>query len=270
MDIPNSTALVTGGSGGIGLELARVLARNGFDIVLVARDQQKLLRAVEDLRGVANINITAFPKDLALPSAPGEIYDQLARQNIRIDILINNAGFGQYGRFDESDLARQLEMIQVNMTALTNLTGLFVKDMVRSGYGRILNVASTAAFQPGPLMSVYYASKAYVLFFSEALAYELRGTGVTVTTLCPGATRTGFQGVAGIKESRLIKSGRIMSAEKVAIAGYKGMMQGKRVVVPGLLNILLTCSVRFIPRSLLLPAVGWVQEVRQKGSNKSA
>jgi short-subunit dehydrogenase len=242
--------------------LARILAKNGYDLILVSRDQQRLNRVAEIILSERQVRIDVIPKDLSHPVAPQEIYDQLRQDRVEIDILINNAGFGRTGKFYQIDLRTQLDMIQVNITSVTHLTRLFLKDMVDRGHGRILNVASTAAFQPGPLMAVYYASKAYVLSFSEAIAKEARGTGITVTALCPGPTRTGFQSVAGNEESRLMRTARIMDADKVALAGFQGMMRGKSVVIPGILYKIETTVVKFIPRRVLLAVVKWVHQSR--------
>lgn len=193
------TALITGASSGIGYELARLFARKGHGLVLVARNQETLRELAEKLEREHGIRAIVVSKDLSLPSTPEEIFRELAEKSISVDILVNNAGFGTRGMFSNADTDSQLKMIQVNTTALTHLTRLFLERMSRPRKGRILNVASTAAFQPGPLMAVYYATKAYVLSFSEALASELHGSGVTVTALCPGPTRTEFERRAGME-----------------------------------------------------------------------
>jgi len=259
----NKTALVTGGSGGIGMELAGVIAKNGNNIILVSRNEGQLKTVSEKLAREFGISADYIVSDLSTPSAPLEIYRNLTQNKTEISILVNNAGFGAYGKFSDISLEKQLEMIQVNITALTQLTRLFLTDMIKQGDGHILNVASTAAFQPGPLMAIYYASKAYVLSFSEALANELKGTGVTVTALCPGPTETGFQAVAGIGDSRLIKGRKIMDARTVAEAGYKAMMKGKSVVIPGIMNKMLTLMVRVSPRDKVTAIARWIQETRK-------
>src|SRR3954471_17243041 len=253
------TALVTGGSGGIGLELAKVLGRNGFDLVLVARKRDTLEGAAGQLEGKFDIKAHVFAADLRIPEAPQTIFDFLLNENIGVDILINNAGFALGGEFADTELQRELDMIQVNISALTHLTKLFIPTMIKRRAGRVLNVASTAAFQPGPLMAVYYATKAYVLSFSEALANEVRGSGVWVTVLCPGPTRSGFQSRAQMEDSRLVR-GDLMDAATVARAGYAGLMQGKTVVIPGLRNRLLVEVVRFTPRALVTQVVRRMQE----------
>jgi len=254
----SKTALVTGASSGIGLELAKLFAGNGNHVVLVARNREALEALASDLQNRHGITATVLPADLAVPSAPPEIYRELRDRGIRIDYLVNNAGFGTQNAFAETDSAVTMEMIQVNIAALTHLTALFLNDMLAQKSGRILNVASTAAFQPGPWMAVYYATKAYVLSFSEALDAELKSTGVTVTTLCPGPTPTGFQGRAGSGETRLMKSKfvRVMSAEAVARAGYESLLRGERVVIPGFGNRVLAIGARIGPRSISTAIAG--------------
>ncbi|HEX9128242.1 MAG TPA: SDR family oxidoreductase, partial [Gemmatimonadaceae bacterium] len=199
----HQTALVTGGSGGIGLEIAKVLARGGFDLVLVARKRDTLEAAAGQIEGKFDVRVQVFAADLRRTDAPQSIFDFLHNENIPIEVLVNNAGFGLGGEFADTKIQRELEMIQVNIAALTHLTKLFLPPMIKRKSGRLLNVASTAAFQPGPGMAVYYATKAYVLSFSEALAEELRHSGVTVTALCPGPTRTEFAATADVGNSRL-------------------------------------------------------------------
>jgi len=253
-------ALITGASSGIGYELAKLFARDGYDLALVARDRQKLDALAQAMRRQHGISASVLPADLSLPEAPETVWRALEASPV--DVLVNNAGFGAYGAFARTELAEQLRMIQVNATALTHLTRLFLPGMIQRGRGKILNVASTAAFQPGPLMAVYYASKAYVLSFSEAVANELRGSGVSVTALCPGPTTTDFQRRAGIERTRLMR-GRIMDAETVARAGYRGLLSGRTVVVPGLRNRLLSVAVRLPPRDAVTQMVRSIQEQRQ-------
>ena len=246
-------ALITGASAGIGLELARVFAREGYSLVLVARNQKRLEEIAAELQP-ASVQVIA--KDLSLPSAPEEIQ----RSTPRVDVLVNNAGFGVYGKFAETSLTEELNMMQLNMSALVALTKLYLAGMVAARSGRILNVASTAAFQPGPLMAIYYATKAFVLSFSEAIGNELEGTGVTVTALCPGPTATEFQERSKLQNSALVKGKKIMDARTVAEAGYRGMLAGKTIVIPGLKNKLLAQSIRVSPRSMVTRIVRGMQE----------
>ncbi len=246
------TALVTGATRGIGFELAALLARDRYDLVLVGRNREQLSQNARQLESQHGIRVRVLAKDLSASNAADGIVDALRADMVGIDVLLNNAGFGWNGRFVESDLAEQLSMIQVNVTALMHLTRLLLPAMVARRSGRILNVASTAAFYPGPMMATYYASKAFVLSFSEALAEELRGTGVTVTALCPGPTRTGFQARAGMGNSRRVKSLFVMDAATVAAAGYRALHNGKRVCVPGVLNRLMTMFARILPKAAVL------------------
>src|SRR5207249_6419132 len=227
----SKTALITGASGGIGYELALLLARDGFDCILVARSRDKLDELAARLESEFRVKTLVVARDLSKPSAMDEIYEEVSAASMNVDVLVNNAGFPVYGRFVDTDWQTELDMLQVNVVALTALTKLFVRGMVEGGNGRILNLASTAAFVPGPLMAVYYASKAYVLSFSLALANELQGTGVTATALAPGPTRTGFQQRGSIEGTRLIR-GPIADAGPVALAGYRGLMAGRSIVIP--------------------------------------
>ncbi len=197
------------------------------------------------------VTVRPVALDLTAPSAPQSLFDELQREGVAVDILINNAGYGMLGEFAEVPLEESLGQIQLNMTALTYLTKLFLGPMLQRRSGRIMNVASTAGFQPGPLMAVYYATKAYVISFSEALANELAGKGITVTCLCPGATETGFAGRAGNDQSRLFKQLRPMDAKTVARAGYRGLLKGKTLVIPGVRNWLVMESLRFSPRRVV-------------------
>jgi uncharacterized protein len=249
-------ALITGASGGIGYELAKLMAADKNDLVLVARSEGKLKELAGELSAKYGISVQVISKDLSQPGSSQEVFEQL--KSTRIDYLVNNAGYGLFGNFWETDPKKELEMIELNVVSLTQLTKLFLPQMIERKQGRILNVASTAAFQPGPLMAVYYATKSYVLHFSEALAEELEGTGVTVTTLCPGPTETGFQKQAEMQGSRLIKR-KIADSASVARVGYAAMLRGKRVVIPGLRNKLMAQSVRFSPRALVPKMVKWMQ-----------
>jgi short-subunit dehydrogenase len=254
------TALVTGASSGIGRELARLLAADGYDLVVVARDAERLAALARELDGAFGIRTTVLPQDLARPEGAGALLTEIERREISVEVLINNAGFGVYGPFAATDLGKELAMIQVNVSAVTALAKGVLPGMLRRGSGRILNLASTAAFQPGPLMAVYYATKAYVLSFSEAIANELSGTGVTVTALCPGPTETEFQADAGLEKTRLFAGPLVMDARRVARAGYRGMQRGKAIVIPGWTNKLMAQSVRFSPRRLVTAVARRIQE----------
>jgi short-subunit dehydrogenase len=254
------TALITGASSGIGLDLARLFAKDGCDVVLVARSEGKLRELAAELERGGRVKAHVIALDLARPNAAEALVQRLPCE---IDVLVNNAGFGVAGAFVETELAKELEMIQVNVVALTQLTKLLLPKMVARRRGRVLNVASTAAFQPGPLMAVYYATKAYVLSFSEAIADELRDSGVTVTALCPGPTATGFAAAADMTASRLFNLAKPMSSADVARSGYAAMRSGRRVVVPGMKNKLLTQSIRVSPRRLVTTIVRKLQESRQ-------
>jgi len=255
----SKTALITGASGGIGYELALHFARDRFDCILVARSRDKLDELAARLESEFRVKTLVVARDLSKPTAVDEIYEEVSAASMSIDVLVNNAGFPVYGRFVDTDWQTELDMLQVNVVALTALTKLFVRGMVERRNGRILNLASTAAFVPGPLMAVYYASKAYVLSFSQALANELQGTGVTVTALAPGPTRTGFQKRGVMEDSRLVR-GQIADAKSVATAGYRGMMRGKTIVIPGFSNKLIPWVARVSPRGAVTRVVRRMQE----------
>jgi short-subunit dehydrogenase len=244
------TALITGASSGIGLELAKLFAADKSNLVLVARSADKLTALADELRQRHGITVTVLIKDLARPTAPQEIFDELARSNINIDVVVNNAGFGARGGIAKIDLQTQLDMVQVNITALLHLTRLFLPGLIERKQGGILNVGSTAGFQPGPNMAVYYASKAFVLHFTEALAEELKGKNLCISCLAPGPTVTDFQRVAHMEKAPMFKLGSMSGAE-VARIGYRGYRQGKVIVIPGFKNKLGAFLVRFSPRILV-------------------
>lgn len=248
-------ALVTGASGGIGEHLAAQLAADGVNLVITARRGDALEALAERWRRAHGVTVETIALDLAAPGAAAALADQLHGQDL--DYLINNAGFGAYGVFADSDPDTNLRMMRLNMEALTVLTQRCLPGILRRR-GRIMNVASTAAFQPGPYMAVYYATKAYVLSFSEALASELEGTGVTVTALCPGPTASGFQAVAALDDSALVKGKRLPTSEEVAKAGLAALWRGQRVYIPGVGNWLLAQSVRFSPRRVVTTLVKWL------------
>jgi uncharacterized protein len=260
------TVLVTGASSGIGRELAILAAKERRDVVLVARRRERLELLAGDLTHRFGIFAEIVAVDLSEPGAPARIVD-VAEKRGPIDVLVNAAGLGVYGSFWETPLEQERETILVNVLALTELTKLCIGRMVERRCGRILNLASTAAFQPGPLMAVYYATKAYVLWFTEALAEELRGTGVTATALCPGPTLTGFQERAGLGDVPLLRGPFLIDPAKVARAGWEGAKRGKRVVIPGLANRILAQGARLSPRSLATKIARRLQEKRTTGGN---
>jgi short-subunit dehydrogenase len=242
-------ALVTGASSGIGADLARELAKDGHDLVLTARTVAAMEALADELRrqGVNSIIIAA---DLAKAGAAGELAGEIETRGLEIDVLIANAGLGGVGRFDQMDPQRIRDMLMINVLALTDLTRLLLPGMVARRRGKVLLVASTASFQPGPRMAVYFATKSYVLSLGEALTYELRGSGVTVTTLCPGATATNFFKAAGANENLM----PAMSASEVARVGYRALKAGRRVVITGMMNRILALGGRYGPHWLTLPA----------------
>ncbi|MDO8502041.1 MAG: SDR family oxidoreductase [Gemmatimonadaceae bacterium] len=256
------TALVTGGSAGIGLELAKQLAAHGHDLILVARHRDALEAAAGTLEGKYGVKVMVIASDLADPASPQRLFDAVTAEGKRVDFLINNAGFGLGGEFSDTDLDRELDMIQVNIAALTHLAKLFLPAMLQRREGRVMNVASTAAFQPGPLMAVYYATKAYVLSFSQALAEELRNSDVTVTCLCPGATATHFAKTAGTSNSRLFTRLGVAAADDVARYGYAAMMRGTRVAIPGVRDRIMVQAERIAPRALVTKLARMAQENR--------
>lgn len=252
-------ALVTGASSGIGLELARRFAAEHFDLVLVARNRTRLMDIGSEFQKSYGVNVRISPKDLSHSKAPQELFDELSEAGVTIHTLVNNAGFGGYGEFATSDLQHELEMMQLNMVSLTHLTKLFLPQII-AVKGAILNVASTAAFQPGPLMAVYFATKAYVLSFSEALAEELAPSGVKVSVLCPGPVPTSFQDRANLKDSPMLKSPAVLDAARVAAIGYEGLQAGKRVIIAGKLNQIGVQMLRLSPRNVVTRMVKKMQE----------
>jgi short-subunit dehydrogenase len=244
------TALITGASAGLGSEFARLFAADGHDVVLVARRRDKLDALSGEIAKKHGVRAIALAADLTDPAAPERIVGELGRLALEVEFLVNNAGFGTSGTFVELDAKRELDMVQVNVTAVVHLTRLLLPAMVTRGSGRVLNLGSTAGFQPGPFMAVYYASKAFVNSFTEALAFELQGTGVTATVSCPGATATEFAQVAGTEKSLLFQLGA-MGAGDVAAHAYRAMMHGDVMAIPGMKNKIGLQSLRFAPRSAL-------------------
>jgi len=263
MDSPNKKiALITGASAGIGRELTKLFARDGYDLVLVARNGSSLVSFGDELQRQFQIKAKPFPLDLTASAAPQFLFEQLARENIAVDVLVNNAGYGTLAPFVKTSVEDILGQIQLNIAALTHLTKLLLVPMLERKSGKILNVASTAGFQAGPRMAVYYATKAYVISLSEALAHELSGSGVTVTCLCPGATDTGFQKRAGTEDTILFRWLRAMDPKTVARDGYRALMKGKPLVISGFKNWLLAESLRISPRRLVTAISGKLIEPR--------
>jgi len=253
-------ALITGASSGIGNALARLFAKGLIDLVLVARREETLLNLKHELESQYSITVHVLAEDLSDPDAPERIFKYTEEKNIFIEYLVNNAGFGLFGFFIDTDWQKEEQMLQVNISALTALTKFYGRKMGEKQYGRILNIASTAAFQPGPLMSVYYATKHYVLAFSEAIANELKDKQVTVTTLCPGPTASEFQSTANAEDSKLFKNKKLPTAEEVARYGYKMMMKGKTLAIHGGVNKLMATGVRFLPRKWVTQIVRIISE----------
>lgn len=257
-----STILITGASSGLGVEFARLAAANGDDLVLIARSVEKLDLLANELRSERGANVTVLPYDLSSPSSVDAIVRDLSAADITIDTLIANAGVGKLGAFAEQSAEDVATMLRLNIESLTMLIRALLPGMIERKTGRILTVASVAAFTPGPLMAVYYASKAYVLHFSVALANELRGTGVTVTCLCPGPTKTGFQKTANMAEAPMFKKLHVMDAASVAKIGYVAMLRGKAIVVPGWTNKLSAFLTRLAPKTFTARIARAAQESR--------
>jgi len=243
--------LITGASGGIGYDLALLAAADGKNLMLVARSADKLEKLATKIREDNRSKVITLGVDLSTEAGVNKLITEVTVENILIDTLINNAGFGDFGDFAKAGIEKNLEMIRLNISALTQLTHLALQGMIKSGKGMIMNVASTAAFMPGPGMAVYYASKAYVLSFSEALTRELKGSGITVTTLCPGPTDTDFAKTAGLGKSLMHRMLPPQTSLHVAKVGYKAMLKGKAIEIPGFMNKLSTLTPRFTPRSLV-------------------
>ena len=251
---PEKYAIVTGASCGIGYELAKILAKDGKNIVVIARSRDQLEDLKREIENKHGTKVKVLAKDLSDPKAPPEIFSELEKEKIYIDVLVNNAGFGVYGMFLETDLREELDMIQVNAASLIHLTKLFLKGMVEDKSGYILNAASLCAFFPTPMEAVYCSTKAFVLHFSEALANELQGTGVRVTCLCVGLARTGFQKRAHMENCKVAKR-KMMDAATVAEAGYKALKRGKVIEIPGLVYKFAPWFARFAPRNVVTRVV---------------
>jgi short-subunit dehydrogenase len=258
----NKTALITGASSGIGKEFSKIHAEKGGDLIVIARSENKLNELKKELEENYKINVFVIPKDLTKPNAAKEIYEQIQTAGLKVNYLINNAGFGGLGKFHERELEQDLDMINLNISVLTALTHYFLQDFVKNNEGRILNVSSTASLMPGPLQAVYYATKAYVTFFSNAIAEELYDTNITVTNLMPGATETQFGKVSGMDKTEMFK--KPVTARSVAEDGYNGMINGKLDVISGLTfsQKLMTAMIPLTPKKMILKQIRQMQEVK--------
>jgi len=262
------TALITGASSGIGRECAIVFAKNGFDLILVARSVDKLSALKEELEQKHGIAVTVIPMDLSEPDVACELLRQLKKLELNANVLVNSAGFGDFAGFLDSDWSKQKNMVDLNITALMQMSYVFGNEMRKCGYGRILNLSSVAAFSAGPYMSVYYASKAFVLSFSQALAEELKDTGVTVTALCPGPTSTGFDSAADMGGSKMFDTFKSATPKQVAECGYQAVMSGKHVKYHGLPTKLMNIGSRIVPRKTTTKFAAKINGVPQKGAAK--
>ncbi len=256
----SNIALITGASSGIGVGLAHEFAKHKTDVVLVARNEVKLKEIARELSSTYNVKTIVMAKDLSKPDSAEELFLEVKQAGLEIGYLVNDAGFGDYGMFSESDWNKQQDMITLNILTLTHLCRLFLPKMIERKQGKILNLASIASFQPGPLMSVYYATKAFVLHFSEGINNELKGSGVTVTALCPGPTMSGFEEAANLKTSKLFKRKKLPDAAIVAEFGYRAMIKGKSVAIHGWMNRVIAFSVRLVPRNIVTVIVRKISE----------
>ncbi|PKN52122.1 MAG: short-chain dehydrogenase [Deltaproteobacteria bacterium HGW-Deltaproteobacteria-13] len=261
----SKTALITGASEGIGYELVKLFAKDGYHCVLAARNKERMDQLAAEVKKSFGITARVITKDLSLPQAAQDIFDELNAAGVHIDVLVNNAGLGLHGEFAKSSMDRNMHMLEVNLMTLTKLTRLFLPGMLARKSGKIMTVGSIASFMPSPNFALYNASKAYVLYFSEALSEELKGTGVSVTCLCPGATKTNWQARAGAENIRLNQV-RMIDAKTVAELGYKGLMKGKRVVITGLDNKISVLSAKFAPRIVILKIAGFLTNKRSCSS----
>jgi short-subunit dehydrogenase len=257
-----NVSLITGASSGIGKEMALIHAAKGGDLIIVARNREKLEELKKEIEDKYSVSVFVIAKDLSLPNAGREIYSKVKEAGIEIDYLINNAGFGGIGKFYEREWGKDLAMINLNIIALTELTRMFLPDFVKRNKGKILNTSSTASLIPGPLQAVYFATKAYVTSFSNALAEELYDTNVTVTALLPGATKTEFGKISGMDKTKMFK--KTASARTVAQAGYDAMMIGKLNIISGITfsQKILFLLIPFLPKKMLLKQIRIMQEIK--------
>ncbi|HLO57371.1 MAG TPA: SDR family oxidoreductase [Bacteroidales bacterium] len=258
------TALITGGSRGIGFDIARVMAREHYNLILVSRNLSRLERVRDELSRSFRVKIRIIGQDLSEKDASLKVFEQVMNYGIQVDVLVNNAGIGDFGMFSREDPARISRMVNLNILALTELTRLFLPGMIERREGKVLNVSSLAAFLPGPYMAVYYASKAYVKSFSEAINSELKGTGVMITAVCPGLTKTGFQQEVGSEKSNASRLGMMATSASVAEAAYKALMEGKEIVVPGIINLSIAKASGIIPTRFKTRVIRKMQELNRK------
>ena len=254
------TVLITGASSGIGREFSKLFAEKGYRLVITARREKNL---AELKKMYPENNVEVIPCDLGSEAGAEYLYNEVKKRSIKVDILINNAGFGLFGEFYETDIEKEKKMIDLNVKALVELSKYFLQEMLERNSGRILNVASIAAFQPGPYMSVYYASKAFVLSFSEALRNEVRNTGVCISVLCPGPVETEFEKSSELTKSKLFSKLKPITAEKVAYAGYRGLMKNRAVIIPGFFNRAAITAGTFIPTGIKVNIARKIQEKKK-------
>jgi len=259
--IKNKTCLITGGAAGLGYEFAKLASADGFDLILIDIDSEKLADAKKELEKLYNLKVTILYKDLSKQKIADEIYEEIKDE--KIEMLINNAGFGVFGEFSKTDWQREENMMNLHMLTSTHLTKLVIKDMLNANKGEILNVSSLAAFQPGPLMAIYYASKAFLLFFTEAVAREIRGSGVSISVLCPGPTKTNFQSTVSENTSENKIAVNMAGVEAVASYGYKAFNKGKIVIIPGVMNKFLAFLPRLLPRNTAASIVFKIQKANR-------
>ncbi|WP_435310063.1 SDR family NAD(P)-dependent oxidoreductase [Sebaldella termitidis] len=254
------TVLITGASSGIGQEFSKLFAEKGYRLVITARREKNL---AELKKMYPENNVEVIPCDLGSEAGAEYLYNEVKKRSIKVDILINNAGFGLFGEFYETDIEKEKKMIDLNVKALVELSKYFLQEMLERNSGRILNVASIAAFQPGPYMSVYYASKAFVLSFSEALRNEVRNTGVCISVLCPGPVETEFEKSSELTKSKLFSKLKPITAEKVAYAGYRGLMKNRAVIIPGFFNRAAITAGTFVPTGIKVNIARKIQEKKK-------
>jgi short-subunit dehydrogenase len=265
-NLTKNYALITGGSSGIGLELAKLFARDKYDLILVARDEGELAAAASTLKE-EGVDVITISKDLFDPNAATALYNEVKDRGITVDVLVNDAGQGMYGKFIETDLERELDIIQLNVVSLVVLTKLFLKDMVANKNGKILNLASIASKVPGPYHAVYHGTKAFVHSFNEAVKNELKETGVTLTSLLPGATDTDFFRKADMLDAKIVQEGDLAAAADVAADGYKALMDGKDMVVSGFKNKVQVAMSNILPDNVGAENMRKMQEPTSDGEN---